>query len=75
MLFGASLMVQTVMNMPEMQYTRVRNLGQRDHLEKGMAAHSIMLAWRIPRTEEHGGKQPMGLQRLKHDCVTDTSTV
>ena len=45
----------------------VRSLGQEDPLEKEMATHSIVLAWRIPWTEEPGGLQSMGLQRVGHD--------
>ena len=47
-----------------MQETRVQPLGREDPLEKGMATHSSVLAWRIPRTEEPGGLQSMGLQEL-----------
>ena len=47
--------------------TRFRSLGQEDPLEKGMAAHSSILAWRILRTEEPGGLQSTGSQRLRHD--------
>ena len=43
------------------------SLGQEDPLEKGMAAHTSILAWRIPWTEEPGGLQPVGLQRVGHD--------
>ena len=53
-----------VKHLPIMQETRVRSLGQEDPLEKGMATHSSMRAWRIPRTEEPGGLQSMGLQEL-----------
>ena len=45
----------------------VRFLGWEDPLEKGMATHSSILAWRIPRTEEPGGLQSMGLQRVGHN--------
>ena len=45
----------------------VRFLGQEDPLEEGMATHSSILAWRIPWTEEPGGPQPMGWQRVRHD--------
>ena len=48
-------MAQAVKNPPAMQETRVRSLGQEDSLEKGMATHSSILAWRIPWTEEPGG--------------------
>ena len=50
-----------------MQETQVQSLGQEDPLEKGMATHSSILGWRIPRTEEYGGLQSMGLQRVGHD--------
>ena len=53
-------MTQTVKNPPAMQETRVQSLGQKDSLEKGMATHSSILAWRIPWTEEPGGLQSMG---------------
>ena len=56
-----------VKNLPTMQETRVLTLGQEDPLEKGMAAHSSILAWRIPQTGEPGGLQSMGLQRVRHD--------
>ena len=51
-------------NPPAMQETRVQSLGQEDALEKGMATHSSILAWKIPWTEEPGGLQSMGLQEL-----------
>ena len=57
-----SLVVQMVKNL--MQETWVRSLGQEYPLEKGMATHSSILAWRIPWTEEPGGLQSMGLQRV-----------
>ena len=56
------LVAQMVKNLPVMQETGVRSLGQEDALEKGMATHSSILAWRIPETEEPGGLQSMGLQ-------------
>ena len=56
-----------VKNLPAMQETLVQSLGQEDPLEKGMATHSSILAWRIPWTEEHSGLQSMGLQRVRHD--------
>ena len=59
---GASLVAQMVKNLPAMQETRVRSLGQEDSLEKGMATHSSILAWRIPWTEEPGGLQFIGSQ-------------
>ena len=60
-------MPQMVKNLPAMQETRVRSLGQEDPLEKGMATHSNSLAWRIPRTEKPGGLQSMKLQRVGND--------
>ena len=54
----------------ETQEMRVQSLGQEDPLEKGMATHSSVLAWRIPRTEQPGGLQSMGLQRIRHDLAT-----
>ena len=59
-----SLVTQMVKNRPEMQETQVRSLGWEDPLEEGMATHSSILAWRIPWTEEPGGLQSMGSQRL-----------
>ena len=56
-----------VKNLPPMQETQVLFLGQKDPLEKGMATHSSILAWRIPGTEEPGGLQSMGLHRVRHD--------
>ena len=50
-----------------MQETWVRSLGQEDPLGKGMATHSSILAWKIPWTEELGGLQSMGSQRVGHD--------
>ena len=58
---------QTVKNLPVMQETRVRSLSQEDPLEKGMAIHPSILAWRIPWTEKPGGLQFMGSQRVGHD--------
>ena len=51
----------------EMMGTHVRSLGQEDPLEEEMAAHSSILAWRIPWTEEPGWPQSMGLQRVRRD--------
>ena len=56
-----------VKNPPAMQETLVQSLGQEDPLEKGIVTHSSILAWRIPGTEEPGGLQSMGLQRVRHD--------
>ena len=60
-------MAQSAKNLPAMQETWVRSLGQEDALEEGMATHSSILAWRIPWTEEPGGLQSMGSQRVGHD--------
>ena len=61
------MMAQTVKKLPTMWETCVYSLGQDDPLEKRMATHSSILAWRIPWTEEPGGLQSMGLQRVRHD--------
>ena len=53
---------------------RVQSLGQEHPLEKGMATHSSILAWRMPWTEEPGRLQSMGLQRVGQDQVTNTLT-
>ena len=63
-------MAQLVKNLPAMGETWVQSLGWEDPLEKGKATHSSILAWRIPWTEDPGGLQSMGLQRVGHDCVT-----
>ena len=63
----ASLVDQTVKNLPAMEETWVRSLGWEDALEEGMATHSSVLAWRIPWAEEPGGLQPMGSQGVGHD--------
>ena len=60
-------MAQMVKNLPAVQETWVRSLGQEDPLEKSMATHSGILAWRIPWSEELGGLQSMGSQRVIHD--------
>ena len=69
----ASLVTQLVGNLPAMQEPQVRPLGQEDPLEKGVATHSSILAWRIPQTEEPGGLQSMGSQRVGHDWATNTT--
>ena len=56
-----------VKNLPAMQETQGQSLYQEDALEKGMATHSSIVAWRIPWTEEPGGLQPMGSQRVRCD--------
>ena len=63
----ASLVAQMVKNLPAMQETQVQSLGREDPLEKRMASHSSILAWRMPWTEEPLGLQSVGLQRVGHD--------
>ena len=60
-------MAQLVKNLPAMQKTWVPSPDWKDPLEEGMATHSDILAWRIPWTEEPGGLQSMGSQRVGHD--------
>ena len=60
-------MAQRLKHLPAMQETCVRSLGQEDPLEKEMATHSTILAWRIPWMEEPGELQSMGSQRVGHD--------
>ena len=62
-----SLVDQTVRNSPVMQDTWVQSLGWEDLLEKGMVTHSSSLAKRIPWTEESGGLQSIGSQRVRHN--------
>ena len=63
----ASLVAKRLKRLPAMQETQVRSLGQEDPLEKEMATHSSILAWRIPWMEELGRLQSMGSQRVRHD--------
>ena len=63
-------MAQTVKCLPIMQETRVQSLSREDLLEKEMATHSSILAWKIPWTEEPARLQPMGSERAGHDRVT-----
>ena len=60
------------LSMKELQETWVWSLGREGPLEEEMAAHSSVLAWEIPRTEEPGGLQSIGLQRVGYDWATDT---
>ena len=62
-----SLLAQMIRSLPAMQETWVRSLGWEDPLEKEIATHSSILAWKIPWTEEPGRLQSMGLQRVGHD--------
>ena len=63
----ASLVAQMVKNLPVLQETWVLFLGQEDPLEKGMATYSCILIWEIPQTEEPGGLQSMGSQKVEHE--------
>ena len=72
--FPFALVAETVKNLPAMQEIWVWYLNQEDPLEKGMATHSSVLAWRIPGTEEPGGLQSMGSQRFGQDWTTNTFT-
>ena len=65
--YRASLVAQRVKHLPAMQETWVRFLGQKDPLEKEMATHSSILAWKIPWIEKPGRLQSMGSQRVGHD--------
>ena len=70
-----SLVARKVKDLPTMQETQVQSLSQKDPLEKGMATQpNIILAWRIPWTEEPGRLQSMGLQRIRHDWLSNTFT-
>ena len=59
--------MRSIHNLPAMQETWVQSLGWEDFLEKGMATHSSILAWRIPWAEEPGGLQSMGSQRVGYN--------
>ena len=63
----AALVAQMVKNLSAIQETQVQSLGWEDPLEEAMETHSSILAWRIPWTEETGGLQSMGSQRVRHD--------
>ena len=72
---STSLVAQTVKHLPTMQETRVQSLGQKDLLEKEMATHSKILAWKIPWMEDPGRLQSMGSQRVGHNWVTSLSNL
>ena len=65
--FRASLVAQMVKHLPTMQGTGVQSLGREDLLEKEMATHSSILAWKIPWMEDPGRLQSMGSPRVRHD--------
>ena len=69
---GSSLVAQTVENLPAMQETQVRSLGQDDPLEKGMVTHSSILPWETPGTEELVDYSPQG---CKESDMTEQLTV
>ena len=71
---SASLMVQTVKNLPAMWETHVQSLGWEDTLEESLATHSSIFAWRIPWTEEPGKLQSMGWQKVGHDWASNIFT-
>ena len=64
-----TLVAQSVKNLRAMQETQVQSLGWEDPLEKEVATHSSLLAWRIPWTKEPGGPQSMGSQRVKRNLL------
>ena len=68
--YRASLVAQRLKRLPAMRETWVQSLGREDPLEKEMATHSSILAWRIPWTEEPGGLQSTGSQRVGHNWAT-----
>ena len=68
-------MAQIVKNLPAIQETWVQPLGQEDPLEREMAIHFSIISWRIPWTEEPGGLQFMGLQRVGHDLANNNSNM
>ena len=67
-------MAQRLKRLPPIRETWVQSLGREDPLEKEMATHSSILAWRIP-TEEPGGLQSVGSQRVRHNSATNTTTI
>ena len=67
LLIVASQVAQTVKNLPTMQETQVQSLGKEDPLEKNLAPHSSIFAWRIPWTDKPGRLQSMGPHRVGHD--------
>ena len=71
---GTSLLAQMVKNLPAMQETQIQSLGWEDSLEKEMATHYSIPAWRIPWTEELGGLQFMGSQRVGNDLENNIFT-
>ena len=66
-LVRVSLVAKMVKNLPAIEETQVRSLGQEDPLEKGVTTHSSIHAWEVPWTDEPGGLQSMGSMRVRHD--------
>ena len=73
--WGTSQVAQRLKHLPAMREAWVRSLGQEDPLDKEMATHSSILTWRIPWTEEPGGLQSTGSQRVGHDRATSLSLI
>ena len=71
---GTSLVTQKVKNLPAKKDTQVQSLVWKDALEKGMATHSSIPAWRIPWADEPGKLQSLGLQTVRHNWATNTTT-
>ena len=69
------MVAQLVKNLPAMQEIQIRSPDQEDPLEKIMATHSSILAWRISWIEEPGGLQSMGLKRVGHDYIFEVKSV
>ena len=67
LLSSTTFVVQMIKRLPAMRETWVQSLGQEDPLEEGQATHSSIPAWKIPLTEEPGGLQTMGSQRVRHN--------
>ena len=70
-IYTLPLIAQSVKRLPEVQETWIQFLDWKDPLEKEMATHSSIRAWRIPWTEESGGLQSMGSKRVRHDLATE----
>ena len=75
LIIRSSLVAQRLKRLPSMRETRVRSLGREDPLEKEMAIHSSILAWRIPWMGKPSRLQSTGLQRVGHDWVTSPSLI
>ena len=67
--FSFPMQLTTVKHLPTMQVTRVQSLGREDPLEKAIATHSSILAWKVPQTEAHGGLQSMGVTESRTQLI------